>query len=192
MNKYHDFRSFFVWKHIRVKRGIVDIPLGNINNYELNYWIVAYVKNASRSYPSGQGWIFVAICILHLSRRHVHSMTPWCGFRCFWAFRWGRVEKMKKMTFSRGRCRKSEKSRSHAAWQSKKKTSPMQHGNVKNDFCDTSRARMLVCQSCIFLLLWFFVNLRGGKSVSNGDAVEIFIFLKKIRFNKKTQKWKCC
>ena len=26
MNKYHDFRSFFVWKHIRVKRGIVDIP----------------------------------------------------------------------------------------------------------------------------------------------------------------------
>ena len=41
-------------------------------------------------------------------------------FSVFLSFSLGTCGKNKKMTFSRGRCRKSEKSRSHAAWQSKK------------------------------------------------------------------------
>ena len=39
----------------------------------------------------------------------------------FWASRWGGVEKMKKIAFSLGRCRKSCFWRSHAAWGSTKK-----------------------------------------------------------------------
>ena len=132
-----------------------------------------------QNFPAGAGADFSAnlqICHWHCD---ADAMVRKLQFHDYWASRGGRAAKMKKIAFSSGRCRKHWKSRSHAAWESKKKVIRTQHGNAKNDFCDTSRSRMLVWKSYKFLLLWILVNLGEWKSASDWDAVKIFIFLKK-------------
>ena len=92
-------------------------------------------------------------------QRGTELMVRKVHFHDFRASRWGGVKKMKKIAFSLGRCRKLCYFDSHAAWEAKKTTTPMQHGNAKSGFCDTSSARMLVWKIHKLLLLWIFVDL---------------------------------
>jgi len=64
-----------------------------------------------------------------------------------------------KSTFPRERCRKSEFSPSHAAWEAETKTLPMQHGKAKIHFCDTSLVGRSMSQMMKFLLVLILVDL---------------------------------
>jgi hypothetical protein len=93
------------------------------------------------------------ICFWRLPRRRVETIASKYDFVDFFDSRWGGVEKMKKIAFSLGRCRKMQKSCSHAGCGSQKKMLPMQHGSAEIDFCNTSRARTSVSQNMKILLL---------------------------------------
>ena len=135
---------------------------------------------------------FRAIFDFRSLQRDADTLIPKWRSHDFWASRWGRAAKVKKIAFSLGRCRKSWFSHSYVAWGSTKKTTAMQHGSAKSDFRDTSRTRMLVWKMYIFLLLWILVVLGGTKVGKMGKPVRFSIFDKIIRFQKKCKKSKCC
>ena len=94
-------------------------------------------KSASRSYFKEEGDDLLPICFWRLPRRHVQTIASKCDFVDFCDSRWGGVEQMKTIAFSLGRCRKVQKSCSHAGCGSQKQMLPMQHGNAQTHFCDT-------------------------------------------------------
>ena len=151
------------------------------NEYDMNFGIVKeslekwvcsvhdviilwYPKKQCLSRVTEIGADFVTFPGSHCMRRDADPRIGKRRFQEKWASRWGRAAKVNKIAFSLGRCRKSEKSHSHAAWESKKKMTPMQHGSAKSGFCDTSSARMLVRKCYKILLLWILVNLGGWES----------------------------
>jgi len=76
----------------------------------------------------------MTICCPRRSQRDAEAMVRKLHFHHFRASRWGGVEKMKKIAFSLGRCRKKRFWRSHAAWESKKKRFPCSMGMRKLTF----------------------------------------------------------
>ena len=125
-------------------------------------------------------------------QRGTELMVRKVHFHDFRASRWGGVKKMKKQSPSRWGGVANCVISTPTLHGKQKKTTPMQHGNAKSCFCDTSSARMLVWKfinfcCCGFLWIW------GGKKVARmGQPVRFFIFVKIIRNLKKCKKSKCC
>ena len=124
--------------------------------------------------------------------RDADTLIPKWRFHDFWASRWGRAAKVKKIAFSLGRCRKSRFSHSHAAWGSKKKWSPCSMGVPKVIF-STPLERECSFEKCINFCCCEFLWFWGSKQVAKmGTPVRFFIFDNIIWFFKKCKKWKCC
>ena len=90
-------------------------------------------------------------------------------FHDFWASRWGGVEKMKKIEFSLGRCRRMHFWRSHAAWGSQKKRSPCSMGRPKPRIATPLERERRVLQIIRFLLLWILVDFGSANWHPRGE-----------------------
>ena len=162
--KWYNFMKIMKCAHLRWNWDC-SYSLRITHNLEAICWCFCISKNASKSKSRVIGDDFVWFLNLRLSHRRVQAMTSRTGFLDFWHSRCRRVEKIKKIAFSLGRCCKNGKSRSHAGRESKKIMLPMQHGSAKIDLFNTSRTRTLVLRNVKNEFLWFLVILEGWKCV---------------------------
>ena len=152
--------------------------IGKIKDSEQNSYV--FVENDFRviSSPREQAWVFVTIYVWRRSRGDAEAVVRKRPYHDFWAYRWGRVTKMKKIAFSLERCRKSDKSRSHAAWRSKtKKRLPCSMGVRKLIFATPLERERRFQKLCNFDCCEFCWNLGGQKVCKTGRPVRFCILI---------------
>ena len=118
--------------------------VGNLNDFWRRMWHLHEIKKLSTHVV----FTITGMDVLNKSqvafwKTRIHQVVPQV-FLCLLSFLLGRCWKKEKIAPSLRRCRNSCFWRSHARCGSNKKTTPMQHGNAKSDFCDTSWARASV------------------------------------------------
>ena len=113
-------------------------------------------------------------------------------FLDFWASRWGGVEKMKKIAFSLGRCRRMHFWRSHAAWGSQKKRSPCSMGRPTLRIATPLERERLCLQIIRFCCCGFWSMLGRQTGILAGSLKENLKMMKTIRLFENYENQNCC